>query len=240
MYNPFQHCFRASVLNRGSTFLARTSFFFSAHVDDVSVHSAALNVHSSGFIMAEPSRNIFCNWFAPHATTQQVSSRFGASGHSPSSNRSIEVTACTSAGQRVKHLAGSGEVHMDFGAAMEFSVVIVSACGSAGSKMRVWLELVVLSEIRFFLMICEWSESLSAYPHCQIGLSAVVSACTIPSGLVASCWPVLSSVWSESILVEVLTLMNRRFARIGGQGILPALLVYVWKGLLQSFSWQRI
>ena len=54
-------------------------------------------------------------------------------------------------------------------------------------------------------------------------------SCTIPSGLVASCWPVLPGVWSESILVEVLILMNRRYARIGGRGILPGLLVYVWK-----------
>ena len=50
---------------------------------------------------------------------------------------SIEVTAYTSAGQPVKHVAGSGEVYMDFGTAMEFSVVTVSAYGSAGSKMRV-------------------------------------------------------------------------------------------------------
>ena len=27
MYNPFRHCFGASVLNRGSTFVARTSSF---------------------------------------------------------------------------------------------------------------------------------------------------------------------------------------------------------------------
>ena len=54
-------------------------------------------------------------------------------------------------------------------------------------------------------------------------------SCTIPSGLGASCWPVLPGVWSESILVEVLILMNRRYARIGGRGILPGLQVHVWK-----------
>ena len=110
------------------------------------------------------------------------------------------------------------------------------------------------------------SNPCQLYPHCQIGLSAVVGcrarflqnsgdvvlvsepeqeisgvtklvdqrtfctvSCTIPSGLVASCWPVLPGVWSESILVEMLILMHRRYARIGGRGILPGLLVYVWK-----------
>ena len=68
--------------------------------------------------------------------------------------------------------------------------------------------------------------------RCGLGLEArtfCTVSCTIPSGLVASCWPVLPGVWSESILVEVLILMNQKYARIGGRGILPALLVYVWK-----------
>ena len=52
MFNPFCHCYRA----RGLTFLK--DLFFSAHVGEMRVHSAALNVHSSGFIMAEPPRNI--------------------------------------------------------------------------------------------------------------------------------------------------------------------------------------
>ena len=42
---------------------------------------------------------------------------------------------------------------------------------------------------------------------------------SIPSGLVASCWPVLPGVWSESNLVEVLILINRRYARIGEQNL---------------------
>ena len=32
--------------------------FFSAHVDEVRVHSAALNVHNSGLTMTEPSRGL--------------------------------------------------------------------------------------------------------------------------------------------------------------------------------------
>ena len=54
-------------------------------------------------------------------------------------------------------------------------------------------------------------------------------SCTIPSSLVASCWPLLPGVWSKSNLVEVLILMNRRYPRIEGRGILPGLQVYVWK-----------
>ena len=38
---------------------------------------------------------------------------------------SIEVTAYTSAGQPVRHVAGSGEVYMNFGTAMEISVVTI-------------------------------------------------------------------------------------------------------------------
>ena len=57
MCNPFRHCYRV----RGLTFLK--DLFFSAHVGEMKVHSAALNVHSSGFIMAEPPRNIFCVCF---------------------------------------------------------------------------------------------------------------------------------------------------------------------------------
>ena len=50
-------------------------------------------------------------------------------------------------------------------------------------------------------------------------------SCTIPSSLVASCWPLLPGVWSKSNLVEVLILMNRRYPRIEGRGILPGLQV---------------
>ena len=41
----------------------------------------------------------------------------------------IEVTACTSADQPVKHDAESGKVYMDFGTAMEIIVVTVNAYG---------------------------------------------------------------------------------------------------------------
>ena len=62
--------------------------FFSAHVDEMRGHSAALNVHSSGFTMTEPPRNIFCvcfweetkdgvcsvrNFFTPACTTSSQS-----------------------------------------------------------------------------------------------------------------------------------------------------------------------
>ena len=59
---------------------------------------------------------------------------------------SIEVTAYTSADQPVKHVAGSGEVYMDFGTAMEISVVTVSACGSTGSNTQIMLRVVSLEE----------------------------------------------------------------------------------------------
>ena len=59
---------------------------------------------------------------------------------------SIEVTAYTSAGQPVKHVAGSGEVYIDFGTAMEFSVVTVSAYGSAGSNTQIMMRVVSLEE----------------------------------------------------------------------------------------------
>ena len=42
---------------------------------------------------------------------------------------------------------------------------------------------------------------------------------SIPSGLVASCWPVLPGVWSESNLAEVLILINWGYARIGEQNL---------------------
>ena len=43
---------------------------------------------------------------------------------------SIEVTACTSADQPVKHVARGGEVYMDFGTTMEIIFVTVNAYGS--------------------------------------------------------------------------------------------------------------
>ena len=177
--------------------------FFSAHVDEVRVHSAALNVHNSGLTMTEPSRNMFCNWFweetkdgvcpvrsffTPACTTSSQSESAedfelshlladtcvavcpeGAMRLADSSCDivpgliqvwyiralsikqqdlilSIEVTAYTSAGQPVKHVAGSGEVYMDFGTAMEFSVVTVSAHGSAGSNTQIMMRVVSLEE----------------------------------------------------------------------------------------------
>ena len=59
---------------------------------------------------------------------------------------SIEVTAYTSAGQPVRHVAGSGEVYMDFGTAMEISVVTVSAYGSSGSNTQIMMHVVSLEE----------------------------------------------------------------------------------------------
>ena len=50
--------------------------------------------------------------------------------------------------------------------------------------------------------------------HKQFTLSS-----SIPFGLVASCWPVLPGVWSESNLAEVLILINWRYARIGEQNL---------------------
>ena len=177
--------------------------FFSAHVDEVRVHSAALNVHNSGFTMTEPTRNIFCNWFweetkdgvcsvrsffSPACTTSSQSEcaedfepshlladtcvavcpegamRLADSSCDNASGLfqvwyiralsikqedlilSIEVTAYTSADQPVKHVAGSGEVYMDFGTAMEISVVTVSANGSTGSNTQIMLRVVSLEE----------------------------------------------------------------------------------------------
>ena len=45
---------------------------------------------------------------------------------------SLEVTAYTSADQPVKHVAGSGEVYMDFDTAMEIIVVTVNAKRNTG------------------------------------------------------------------------------------------------------------
>ena len=59
---------------------------------------------------------------------------------------SIEVTAYTSAGQQVRHVAGSGEVYRDFGTAMEISVVTVSAYGSSGSNTQIMMRVVSLEE----------------------------------------------------------------------------------------------
>ena len=64
MCNPFCHCYRA----RGLTFLK--DLFFSAHVGEMRVHRAALNVQSSGFIMAEPPRNFFCVCFGRKRRTE--------------------------------------------------------------------------------------------------------------------------------------------------------------------------
>ena len=52
----------------------------------------------------------------------------------------------TSAGQPVKHLAESGEVYMDFGTAMESSVVIMSAYGCAESNTQIMFRVVSLEE----------------------------------------------------------------------------------------------
>ena len=59
---------------------------------------------------------------------------------------SIEVTTYTSAGQPVRHVAGSGEVYMGFGTAMEISVVTVSAYGSSGSNTQIMMHVVSLEE----------------------------------------------------------------------------------------------
>ena len=58
--------------------------------------------------------------------------------------QSMEVTAYTSAGQPVEPVVGSGEVYMDFGTAMEISVVTVSAVGSAGSNTQIMMRVVSL------------------------------------------------------------------------------------------------
>ena len=57
-----------------------------------------------------------------------------------------EVTAYTSADQPVKHVAGSGEVYMDFGTAILIIVVIVSAYGNTGSNTQIMLRVVPLEE----------------------------------------------------------------------------------------------
>ena len=59
---------------------------------------------------------------------------------------SIEVTAYTSAGHQLRHVAGSGEVYWDFGTAMEISVVTVSAYGSSGSNTQIMMRVVSLEE----------------------------------------------------------------------------------------------
>ena len=56
------------------------------------------------------------------------------------------MTAYTSAGQPVRHVAGSGEVFMDFGTAMEISVVTVSAYGNSGSITQIMIRVVSLEE----------------------------------------------------------------------------------------------
>ena len=93
------------------------------------------------------------------------------------------------------------------------------------------------------------------YPHCQIGLSAVVGCrarwlqisgdvvldimhCVLyvpfwPGGFLLAC--------SSLCLVGIhfgrsVDLDEQSYARIGGRGILPGLLVW----LLQSFSWQHM
>ena len=58
--------------------------------------------------------------------------------------QSMEVPAYTSAGQPVEHVVGSGEVYMDFGTAMEISVVTASAVGSAGSNTQIMMRVVSL------------------------------------------------------------------------------------------------
>ena len=59
---------------------------------------------------------------------------------------SIEVTAYTSAGRPVRHVAGSGEVYMNFGTAMKISVVTLSAYGSSGSNIQIMMRVVSLEE----------------------------------------------------------------------------------------------
>ena len=58
--------------------------------------------------------------------------------------QSLEVTAYTNAGQPVEHVVESGEVYMDFGTAMETSVVTVSAVGCAGSNTQIMMRVVSL------------------------------------------------------------------------------------------------
>ena len=60
-----------------------------------------------------------------------------------------EVTAYTSADQSVKDVAGSGEVNMDFGTAMEIIVVTVNAYGSTRSNTQIMLRVVSLEEELF-------------------------------------------------------------------------------------------
>ena len=93
MCNPFCHCYRA----RGLTFLK--DLFFSAHVGEMRVHSAALNVHSSGFIMAEPPRNIFCVCFGRKRRTEcapsEISSPLRARHlHRASAPRILSLLTC--------------------------------------------------------------------------------------------------------------------------------------------------
>ena len=59
---------------------------------------------------------------------------------------SIEVTAYTSAGRPVRHVAGSGEVYMNFGTAMKISVVTLSAYRSSGSNVQIMMRVVSLEE----------------------------------------------------------------------------------------------
>ena len=59
---------------------------------------------------------------------------------------SIEVTAYTSAGQPVRHVAESGEVYMDFDTAMEIIVVTLSAYESSGSNTQIMMRVVSLEE----------------------------------------------------------------------------------------------
>ena len=91
---------------------------------------------------------------------------------------SIEVTAYTSAGQPVRHVAGSGEVYMDFGTAMEISVVTLSAYESSGSNTQIMMRVVSLEE-----------ELLDVHKECP--LKSVM--CTLRLVTAGARWPWLSS-----------------------------------------------
>ena len=100
---------------------------------------------------------------------------------------SIEVTAYTSAGRPVRHVAGSGEVYMNFGTAMKISVVTLSAYRSSGSTIQITMRVVSLEE-----------ELLDVQKECP--LKSVM--CTLRLVTAGARWPWLSSRPDQALMVN--------------------------------------